>query len=107
MKTRKTRKTSCSRVRSRNPSSRASFFKNQENHWNAYKQLQKRVDKAWVKLRSDVRRHANPQILIRDRNQLLLLLGECNYMARECTRFATHRPMLQQKARRSAAARRR
>ena len=62
---------------------------NRKAHWTAYRELQARVDKAWKKLRSDVHKKAGPQILIRDKNHLLLLLGECNYMARECMRFAS------------------
>lgn len=45
-----------------------------------------RAKKAWAKLRSDIKRHANPQTIMRDHNNLLLLLGECNYMTRECMR---------------------
>ena len=62
---------------------------NKKAHWAAYKELQKRVDKAWAKLRTDVHKKVKPKILIRDKNHLLLLLGECNYMARECMRSAS------------------
>lgn len=61
---------------------------NRKALWQAYRGLQKRADSAWEKFRSDVRRNAKSDILIKDHNQLLLLLGECNYMARECTRAA-------------------
>ena len=64
---------------------------NQKAYWAAYKDLQKRVDKAWLKLKSDVKKKAAPQVLIRDKNHLLLLLGECNYMTRECMRIASGR----------------
>lgn len=62
---------------------------NQKAHWEAYQNLQKRVDKAWAKLQADVKRKAPPSVLIQNKNQLLLLLGECNYMARECMRFSS------------------
>lgn len=61
---------------------------NQKAHWTAYKDLQKRVDQAWAQLKNNVKKKASPQVLLRDRNHLLLLLGECNYMARECMRLA-------------------
>lgn len=61
---------------------------NKKALWKAYKDLQKRADMAWDKFRADVKRKAKSDILIRDHNHLLLLLGECNYMARECTRIA-------------------
>jgi hypothetical protein len=38
-----------------------------------------------------VRRKAPPQIILEDRDNLLLLLGECNYMARECVRISNRR----------------
>src|SRR5437868_5994983 len=61
---------------------------NQKAQWTAYKELQKQVDKAWTQLKEDVKKKAKPQVLVRDKNELLLLLGECNYMARECMRLS-------------------
>ncbi len=61
---------------------------NRKAQWKAYRELQMRADKAWDKFRADVRKNAKSDILIRDHNHLLLLLGECNYMARECMRIA-------------------
>lgn len=58
--------------------------------WQAYRDLQKRADEAWAKFRNDVHNHAHSEVLIQDNNQLLLLLGECDYMARECMRHAKH-----------------
>ncbi len=55
-------------------------------HWKTYKDLQKKVDLAWQKLQEDVRKKASPDVLMRNKNHLLLLLGECNYMASECMR---------------------
>jgi hypothetical protein len=82
------RKTAVRKKRSKGASLKAQQ-KNKKAHWTAYKELQQRVDKAWKKLRSDVNKRVSPKILIRDKNHLLLLLGECNYMARECMRFAS------------------
>jgi predicted NAD-dependent protein-ADP-ribosyltransferase YbiA (DUF1768 family) len=60
---------------------------NREAQWQAYRDLQHRVEKAWAKLRSDVRKKASPEAILKDRNELLLLLGECDYMAREAARL--------------------
>ncbi len=62
---------------------------NRNAQWKAYRELQMQADKAWKKFRDDVRRNAKADVLIRDNNHMLLLLGECNYMARECMRIAS------------------
>jgi hypothetical protein len=62
---------------------------NKKAHWDAYKQMQKRCGQAWKKLQADVKRKASPEILVRDKNHLLLLLGECDYMAQECVRMGS------------------
>ena len=59
--------------------------------WQAYRDLQRRADEAWAKFRNDVHNHAHAEVLVQDNNQLLLLLGECDYMARECMRHAAKR----------------
>ncbi|MGB7978077.1 MAG: hypothetical protein WCF19_02825 [Chlamydiales bacterium] len=66
---------------------RAAAF-NQKAQWQAYQELQTRANDAWDQLRKDVKKNAKSNILIRDHNRLLLLLGECNYMAGECMRIA-------------------
>lgn len=58
------------------------------DHWKTYRVLQKQVDTAWQQLQTDIRKKAPEHVLVRSKNQLLLLLGECNYMARECMRIA-------------------
>jgi len=63
--------------------------KNNSSHWATYRDLQKRAEKALAKLRSDVKKKASPSTLLKDKNALLLLLGECNYMARQCMRVAS------------------
>ena len=57
------------------------------NQWRMYKALEKQIEEAWTKLRNDVRQKASPQTIAKDKNHLLLLLGECNYMVRECARY--------------------
>lgn len=61
---------------------------NRNAQWKAYRELQMQADRAWEKFRDDVKKCAKSDILVRDNNQLLLLLAECNYMARECMRIA-------------------
>jgi len=80
----KTRKT----VKKKKTAVKSATF-NRQAQWKAYRELQMKADKAWEKFRSDVKKNAKSDILIRDHNHLLLLLGECNYMARECMRMAS------------------
>jgi len=68
-------------------SAKAAVRSNIKTHWSVYRNLQKRAEQAWMKLRRDVKRNAAPHILMEDRNQLMLLLGECHYMAKECSRM--------------------
>ena len=63
---------------------------NQQIHWEAYKELRQRVDQAWAKLQTDIEQKVHPALLVRDKNDLLLLLGECNYMAREGMRYQSY-----------------
>ena len=76
-------------VRKKRKSVKAKAVSNTQAQWAAYRNLQKRVDKAWAKLRADVKKKAGPQALYKAKNHLMLLLGECNYMANECKRIAT------------------
>ena len=61
---------------------------NKKALWKAYKELQMRAEKAWVTFRDHVKKNAKSDILVKDHNQLMLILGECNYMARECMRMS-------------------
>lgn len=61
--------------------------KNRAALWAVYRDLQKKADMAWSKLRTDVQRKASSEVLLEDRNNLMLLLGECNYLAGECMRM--------------------
>ena len=79
------RKTSVTKRKTPKTSSRH----NRAAYWKAYRDLQMKADKAWEKFRADVRKNARSDVLIRDHNHLRLLLGECNYMARECMRMAS------------------
>ena len=68
--------------------SKQSVAANKKAHWAAYKALQRKVDQAWNKLRLNVKKKAPASTIAKDRNRLMLLLGECNYMARECAQAA-------------------
>jgi hypothetical protein len=50
-----------------------------------YRKLEKEINQTWKKLCIDVKRKS-PAAITRDKNRLMLLLGECNYMAREFVR---------------------
>ncbi len=62
---------------------------NKKAYWTAYKDLQQKAEKAWKKFKSSVTRKASPATIVANQNDLLLVLGECNYMARECKRLAS------------------
>jgi hypothetical protein len=61
---------------------------NIEAYWDAYRHLEKRVNTAWKKLEAASRRPMKLEKIVEARNELLVLLGEANYMARECQRMA-------------------
>lgn len=65
---------------------------NPKLQWEAYLAIERQIDLAWKKLQNDIKRRANPQVILADKNHLMLLLGECNYMARECMRWIDHVP---------------
>ena len=50
-----------------------------------YRQIEQKIDKTWKKLRNDVK-NRSVKAIKKGRNDLLLLLGECNYMVQECGR---------------------
>lgn len=62
---------------------------NKKAHWKAFRELEARAGKAWQTFQREVKKKADPKIITRAKNHLMLLLGECNYMARECARMAT------------------
>ena len=87
VKRKKTVRTTAKRKVSSKPKRKAASSKsasvNKNLHWAAYKALEKKLGAAWDKLRTDVKRKAGPRVIAKSRNQLALLLGECNYMARQ------------------------
>ena len=61
---------------------------NRKAQWKAYRQLEARAHKALEKFRKDLQKNAGPDVIKKDQNSLLLLMGECNYMAQECARMS-------------------
>ena len=52
--------------------------------WAAHvEQMQTKIDNALVKLEKDIKRKAPYKTIEADNNELLMLLGECNYIVRE------------------------
>lgn len=45
--------------------------------------MQKEIDQALSKLKKDIKRKAPFKVIEKDNNDLLMLLGECNYIVRE------------------------
>ncbi len=65
---------------------------NPQKQWDAYKTIERQINAAWVKLQNDIQKKASRETLLDDRNHLMLLLGECNYMAREWTQWIDYKP---------------
>lgn len=76
--------------RTKAPAAKARSF-NKAAYIKAYKALQGQVDKAWKKFCLDKKRKASKGVMAKDHQHLLLLLGECNYLARECMRMGPKR----------------
>ena len=77
-----------SKKSSKTPTAKARAF-NKAAYHKAFKSLQSQVDKAWKKFCKDKKRKAGAAVMARIHKELLLLLGECNYFARECMRMST------------------
>lgn len=65
---------------------------NPQTQWDAYQAIEGQIYAAWKNLEHDVARGAHPSVLLEDRNRLMLLLGECNYLAREWMSWADYNP---------------
>ena len=59
-----------------------------QGHWNTYHQLHRQVNQAWNQFQACVENQANPETIAKAKNYLMLLLGECNYMAQQCKQLA-------------------
>ena len=95
MATRKAR-SSKKQTKAQKPAAQRQSFQfdlmNSQLQWQAYLSIERQIDEAWKKLQGDIKRKANPRVILEDKNHLMLLLGECNYMARECMRWIDHVP---------------
>jgi hypothetical protein len=79
------RKTAVKRAKPRKTAEmKAAEDTNRQALWHTYRDLQNRVNQALDKLSYHFQTRAAPEILIQDKQELLFLLGECNYMARTC-----------------------
>ncbi len=67
---------------------------NRKALWTTFRALQKRVDQALAKLRTHFKKGSTPNVIMRDKKELLLLLGECNYMARTCEKLKSSQDKL-------------
>ena len=47
------------------------------------KMMEKKLKMAWTRLNNDARNNADLSVIDRDNRELLILLGECNYLANE------------------------
>jgi len=83
-------------------SSAASIKKNKDAQWQTYKSLEKKAKTALNKLQADIKKKASPTVIIEDKNALMLLLGECDYMTRQCMRAAGRKKSVKKKAKKRA-----
>jgi hypothetical protein len=65
----------------------ASSTKDKNPAWKAFHSFEKKVNTAWMKLTRDIRKNAPLEVIRRDRDELMFLLGECNYMEWEFSRL--------------------
>jgi hypothetical protein len=54
-----------------------------------FKEMKNKIDKALKKLKSDIEKKQPIEMIEQDNNELLLLLGQCNYLVREFHEHAT------------------
>ena len=62
---------------------------NRSARWEAFRRLENKITNTLKDLKSAVSQK-NTRKMINARNQLLILLGECNFMAHEYTQIATN-----------------
>lgn len=52
-----------------------------------FAQMERKLEKAYKKMREHMLKNASLEILQKDTHELMLLLGETNYLAKECKKF--------------------
>jgi hypothetical protein len=69
---------------------RKAILENKKALWKTYYELNERAEKLMEKIRKDVK-NGSVEETRRDANELLLLMGECSYMAEECKKMESRR----------------
>ena len=64
---------------------------NGKTHLKTYKDLERRLGETWQKLCQNVEK-LNKKAIAKDRDELMLLLGECDYMIHEYEKCAKTQP---------------
>lgn len=54
-----------------------------DTHHKQLSTMNKKIDKTYSKLSKDIKKKANLKTIQKDSNELLLLLGECDYLVNE------------------------
>ncbi len=53
-----------------------------------WQMLEKKLDNAFVQLKKDIYKNKGLKTIQKDKNEIVLLLGECNYLTRECLHWS-------------------
>lgn len=53
-----------------------------------WQKLEKELKHAMIQLKSDLHKNKSVKTIQKDKNELVLLLGECNYLTRECLHWS-------------------
>lgn len=69
---------------------RKAILANKKALWQTYYELHNRAEELMAKIRSDIK-SGSVEETQRDANELLLLMGECSYMAEECKKMESRR----------------
>ncbi|MBI3508400.1 MAG: hypothetical protein HY069_02020 [Chlamydiia bacterium] len=80
------KKQSPKRAPALNLSAREDIEANQKAQWAAFRKLKKQVETTWQKMQRNASSRKFHE-LMEDQQNLLLLMGECNYMLQECMRL--------------------
>ena len=70
-------------VKKKPSSAKRKKTKNANDYKGEMLDMRRKIDKSYKKLDQDLKKHAPYSTIEKDQNQLLMLLGECNYMVRE------------------------
>jgi hypothetical protein len=57
----------------------------------AMQEMEKKLSKSYKKLESDIKKHAPITTIKKDSHDLLIHLGECNYLMQECKKIEKKR----------------